>query len=207
MFKSRHIQRTWVFARAVALCLMLTVGTQASELEEQLRLCAERSADTARLACYDGLAESVSSKGAQALVETFDTSPVTASSDEAPTRTVTVDPSTGAPVKTPVAVAAAPDGDNARQGAEPTPTRNTESFGKKSDEKQSIRVMIEKTKRNARGDWYFYFDNGEVWKQIDTRNRHIPPLPAPAMISRGLFSSYKLHIDGEVWSMKIRRLK
>ncbi len=190
---------TRALAGACVLAAVCTANAQTSvagaqsDVEAQLMLCAARVTDSARLACYDGLAEGLRSSAPKEM-QVNEPAAAVAPAEPAPppVARAAVDPTTGAPV--PV--------------SEQTPaTRNRETFDLDVQQKQSIRVMIEKTKRNARGDWYFYFDNDEVWKQIDTRNRRIPPLPVAATVSRGLFSSHKLHIDGEVWAMKIRRVK
>ncbi|MEM7084177.1 MAG: hypothetical protein AAF465_15720 [Pseudomonadota bacterium] len=195
--KARTIARRWLPLVALAgvgtAGEVLAVDHEQPSLKEQLALCAERVPDAARLACYDGLAEQMTAS-----------TPLTPSVDsvEAPAAadTATVDVSTGVPVATAQPAATA-------TGSAEKKTENVETFGRNENQKQSIRVMLEKTKRNARGDWYFYFDNGEVWKQIDSSRRRIPALPVAATISRGIFSSYKLHIDGERWAMKVRRLK
>ncbi|MFK8031066.1 MAG: hypothetical protein AB8G18_12595 [Gammaproteobacteria bacterium] len=176
----------------------MTVSSNAqmtgSNVESQLLLCAGRVTDSARLACYDGLVDSLRPAGSEAKADLA--SATVLADTEKPVAAVPAQPQVDNTTGTPVATAAKP----------PAKT-NVESFGDKVEQKQSIRVMIEKTKRNARSDWYFYFDNGEVWKQIDSSRRRIPPLPVAATISRGIFSSHKLHIDGERWSIKIRRIK
>ncbi len=185
------------FALALGLLLTVTVANHASaqttSLESQLLSCANATSNTTRLKCYDELADRLrSTSAATERSGTPSSSTVASASKTADSTRPDVDPVTGVPVS----------GSNEQPAA-----RTGETFDVEEKKKQSIRVMIEKTKRNARGDWYFYFDNGEVWKQIDTRNRRIPPLPIAATISRGIFSSHKLHVDGQVWAMKIRRVK
>ena len=189
-------RNSWIRILVSVCAVVATGGTMAQTraqtggdgVEGQLLLCASRVTDSARLACYDGLAEGLRSAAPAESVASDDSSPSKNASPAAPT----VDPTTGVPVSA---------------QTQSVKSRKPETFDLDVEQKQSIRVMIEETKRNARGDWYFYFDNDEVWKQIDSRTRRIPPLPVAATVSRGLFSSHKLHIDGEQWAMKVRRVK
>ncbi len=185
------LERALVYSAAILV--MSNTGAQSATVESQLLSCASGATDAIRLVCYDGLAESIRASAAMKDGgKSISESGVASSLEPADSERPLVDPSTGVPLS--------------RESEQPV-ARKTETFDTGVAPKQSIRVMIEKTKRNARGDWYFYFDNGEVWKQIDTRNRRIPPLPIAATLSRGIFSSHKLHIDGQQWSMKLRRVK
>ncbi len=187
---------SWIRTLVGVCAFAATIGAPAQTSNEvagygvktQLLLCAGRVTDSARLACYDGLAEGLRSAAPSETLASDEPAPAQTAPPSAPA----VDPTTGVPVSA---------------QAQPPEPRKPESFDLDVQKKQSIRVMIEKTKRNSRGDWYFYFDNNEVWKQIDSRTRRIPSLPAAATVSRGLFSSHKLHIDGQVWAMKVRRVK
>lgn len=58
--------------------------------------------------------------------------------------------------------------------------------------------------RGASGRWYFFFDNGQVWKQVDTRNRRFKDCNGNATIMNDAFG-YKMRIDGVERTIRVKR--
>jgi hypothetical protein len=66
------------------------------------------------------------------------------------------------------------------------------------------RGLITSCKKNADEQWYFYFDNGQVWKQVDGRRRHYRKCNFYVTITNdGL--GYKMQIDGDKNKVRISR--
>lgn len=82
--------------------------------------------------------------------------------------------------------------------AEPLP----EDLGKSKD--VQYRGLITSCKKGHYDDWYFIFDNGQVWKQISGRNRRFKECNFHATITKDAFG-YKMRVDGIQGVIRVRR--
>ena len=58
------------------------------------------------------------------------------------------------------------------------------------------------------GDTVFELENGMVWKQVETGTFYIPPTnDAVAIIDKGLFSSWRLQVQGYNKSIRVERVE
>ena len=64
--------------------------------------------------------------------------------------------------------------------------------------------LITACKRGQYGDWYFTFDNGQVWKEINGRNLRFKECNFYATITKDAFG-YKMRIEGEKGTIRVRR--
>lgn len=64
--------------------------------------------------------------------------------------------------------------------------------------------LITSCKKGRYGDWYFIFDNGQVWKVLNNRNLRFKECNFNATITRDMFG-YKLQIDGEEKTIRVKR--
>ncbi|NNF17720.1 MAG: hypothetical protein HKN70_13330 [Gammaproteobacteria bacterium] len=201
-------------ARALLVAVYLAsavTGTHAANvanLGEQLQTCAALADATQRLACFDGVAQAASAA---------DYTPITPSEMVQAGSTASVSSATAAPVST-TTPDEAPDGQSCDGATGDCVSADDEdTVGSRYLRRDSIKKTREKAsvyaftlvdaKRNARGRWLFYFDNGQIWKQIDSRSAHIPDPPIEAQIKVGTFGSHKLSIEDRVRGLKIKRLK
>jgi hypothetical protein len=64
--------------------------------------------------------------------------------------------------------------------------------------------LITSCKQDGRGDWYFFFDNGQVWKEVNKRSRRFKECNFNATITEDGFG-YKMRIDGSDRTIRVRR--
>ena len=64
--------------------------------------------------------------------------------------------------------------------------------------------LITSCKKGHYGDWYFIFDNGQVWKEVNKRNRRFKECNFNATITNDGFG-YKMHIHGVEKYLRVRR--
>ncbi len=58
------------------------------------------------------------------------------------------------------------------------------------------------------GDTLFELDNGMVWKQVETGTFYIPPTDsAVVIIDKGLFSSWRLKVQGYNKTVRVERIE
>jgi hypothetical protein len=64
--------------------------------------------------------------------------------------------------------------------------------------------LITSCKKGHHGDWYFIFDNGQVWKAVNKRNLRFKECNFNVTITKDTFG-YKMQIDGVEKTIRIRR--
>ena len=64
--------------------------------------------------------------------------------------------------------------------------------------------LITSCKKGRYGDWYFIFDNGQVWKVLNDRNPRLQECNFNATITRDSFG-YKLRIDSVGKTFRVKR--
>ena len=157
---------------------------------EALRACAQLADPGARLACYDNLGERVLAGDA---------------SDEASAPEKAVAASDGRPAKE--APVAAPSAAPTATGS-PAPAsvgRSTDSsFGKKTAEQVSFNGVVTSCKKGHYGNWFFIFEGGQVWQEVNMRNRRFKNCNFKATITKDMFG-YKMQIEGQDKSIRVRR--
>ncbi len=79
-----------------------------------------------------------------------------------------------------------------------------DDLGKSTGSKYS--GLITSCKQGQYGDWYFFFDNGQVWKEVNKRNRRFKECNFNATITRDGFG-YKMQIHGEEKYLRVRRYR
>lgn len=75
-------------------------------------------------------------------------------------------------------------------------------------ELEELRSPVVKVGVNAATKRYiFHLENGQVWEQAEGRNFVVPDEPLVAVISPGLWSSFRLSFEGRKQWVKVRRIK
>ena len=64
--------------------------------------------------------------------------------------------------------------------------------------------LITSCKKGHYGNWYFIFDNGQVWKDVNKRNLRFKECNFNATITKDAFG-YKMQIDGVEKTIRVRR--
>ena len=59
-------------------------------------------------------------------------------------------------------------------------------------------------KKGHYGDWYFIFDNGQVWKEVNRRNRRFKECDFDVTITKDTFG-YRMQIDSLNKSLRVKR--
>jgi len=163
----------------VIFTLLIMVSTssvvaQSADTIEELKACSKMTDREVRLACFDNLSERVL-RGESA--------------DKKPTREELTQ--SGA-VSTATATNIQPLPDDLGK-LKTTETKNTEYSG-----------MVTSCKEGQLGDWYFFFDNGQVWKEVDGRRLYFKECNFDVTITKGLFG-YKMKIDSIDKTIPVKR--
>ena len=173
-------------------------NAQLADLMEKLKACARTVDDVARMACYDDL-------GRQALAEEADDAEI----DNAAATPVAEIPAADAPqvADIPAAAATVP----VAAGAQVTDTESLpdilggKDFEEESDTaEQGSRGLITSCKKGPDKRWYFFFDNGQAWKQVENRRLSFDDCNFYATVTQDVFG-YKMQIDGEKRKIRISR--
>ncbi len=161
----------------------------AADVVEDLKICARMAEWDSRVACYESLGKEVLGEEAVAQGATV-AQPVTQSASN---------------VSIPAAAAAAavPAG---------KPQMNDHMGGYKFEEKPSdhpdnavySRVIL--CQRDSNKTWYFKFENGQVWKQVDGATLNFQGCDFPVTILKDSFG-YKMQIEGSKRKIRISRRK
>jgi hypothetical protein len=64
--------------------------------------------------------------------------------------------------------------------------------------------LITSCKKGPSGDWYFILDSGQVWKEVNKRNRRFKECNFNVTIKKDVFG-YKMQIHGIEKSLRVRR--
>ena len=69
-----------------------------------------------------------------------------------------------------------------------------------------INTRVVQCQQDRDGAWYFKFDNGQVWKQVDGTSRRFKDCDFPVVVSKDGFG-YKMQVEGEGAKIRISRRK
>jgi hypothetical protein len=102
--------------------------------------------------------------------------------------------------------------DDATSGSEPLPLTDQVGAGQ-LDRKDRPELEVERfegrvveCKRDSRNTWYFYFDNGQVWKQRSNTRFKKRECGFTVTISRDSFG-YTMQIEGETKKLRVGRVR
>ena len=73
-------------------------------------------------------------------------------------------------------------------------------------EPESFKGRVTKCQQDASNKWYFYFDNGQVWKQRSGNRLRIRECDFGVTITKDSFG-YRMQIDGETRKIRIGRIR
>lgn len=159
---------------SLAACISASVA-QSADYVDELKACTKVTERDSRFACYENL-------GKRALQDES-----TTGKSSAEMKVQTEAPALDATGTAPNAAALPADLGNT---SFENPTQH--------------RGLITSCKKNADEQWYFYFDNGQVWKQVDGHRHHYRKCNFYVTITNdGL--GYKMQIDGKNNKVRISR--
>jgi hypothetical protein len=94
----------------------------------------------------------------------------------------------------------------ARQEAETASTVEIQPLPDELGRSKAVNYLgtITSCKKGGSGDWYFFFDNGQVWKQVNRRDLRLKDCKFDATISSDGFG-YKMRIDGFERTIRVKR--
>ena len=84
--------------------------------------------------------------------------------------------------------------------AQPLP----EDLGVSESKTVNYSGMVTSCRQGHYGDWYFTFDNGQVWKEVNNRNRRFKECEFDVTITKDRFG-YKMRIDAIDETIRVRR--
>ncbi len=150
-----------------------------SDLAAKINQCAALTDNISRLSCYDALS------GVQ---------PAVASKPEPTQETVTDQAAASEPA----------------QKAPTTPEQLPESIGggafseAAGKQQKSYRGHVTACKKSADRRWFYIFENGQVWKQVDRRRRRHKDCDFYVSMTEDTFG-YVMQIEGEDTSIRVDR--
>ncbi len=167
----------------------VTLSSQAAELS--LKSCSAIEDPVERLACYDKLAGRLPVDAAKA-------------SDTTPGK---VEPVAS---KADVIAPTAPAVTSTVPAVEPTPNAEA-SFGLehkvKEERPDELQLKWTEKKKDAYGKWIITLENGQVWRQTDSRRFYFTNSEQLVVISRGIFGSFFLEEPERNDGIRVKRIK
>ncbi len=162
----------------LALCCLMVAAQSYGQESRDYESCVGLEDAAARLACYDEIVNQ------QAPAEADESAPATE------------------PVEQVVPSAA----------GEPMPL--SEEIGREQlsgdeasgEEPETFAGQVTDCRQDAAKKWYFFFDNGQVWKQKNSDRLRIRDCEFEATITKDFFG-YKMQIDGEGKRIRIGRIR
>jgi hypothetical protein len=162
--------------------LALPVTTLASNsLTDRLRACAAISEASARLACYDGLADR----------------------QQAPVPAMSAVPVAAAPVATAVPAEVSPA---AALPPDEMGSGSVRSKDRTKAEDAPVTARVIRCARDASKDYVFYLEGGQVWKQTSGKKLSFETCDFTIAISKDVFG-YKMQMDGDSRKIRISRIR
>jgi hypothetical protein len=164
------------------LLILLTTTTvvQADDLGDRVSECGAIENDATRLACFDGLA--------------------TSNASVSPKPSVAPNP----PAATePVAEVASPPPAPENLGAE---TLRHKDRAAEDKEELEVSATVTRCSESVGGRHFFYFSNGQVWKQSKNDRVHFGDCKFDITITKDFFG-YKMQEVGEKRRIRIKRVK
>lgn len=159
-----------------------------STIQSQGKQCSAIEASAARLTCYDK-------------IFLFDTNSRQASS------TTKLSQRKSQPIIEPIVAA------NKAIATSENNSERANNAGKKylsgdSDKKSAIHLSLVKMKRNKYNNNVFYFENGQIWQQLEPSYIAKPKqFPIKARLTSGALSSYNLRLGNKAKNIKVKRVK
>ena len=171
-----------VFLTLGVACISASVA-QSADYVDELKACAIVPDRDARFACYEIL-------GKRALEDE--------PAAEKSSAEITAQPEAAAvPVAKETATNAA---------ALPDDLGGTTFEDKSESTKEQYQGLLRSCKKSAGDEWYFYFANGQVWKQVDSHRLRHRECNFMATITRDRIG-YKLQREGESTKVRVTRLR
>ena len=151
---------------------------QSADPVEELKACARITDRDARFACFDNLGERVLREESAA---------------EKPTPKIVAQPEA---VETTVTATEAP--------SLPDDLGGPEFADKEALKNIKHRGLITSCKQGQNNKWFFFFENGQVWKQVGSRLLRYKKCNFTVTVTKDAFG-YKMQIDGDEKTIRISR--
>lgn len=177
--------------------LLLPLQSQAADVLEQLKACARTQDQPQRSQCYEDLGRQVLAADAG---QTTDNSAATDGGTDA----------NGAAAQSKPAADTETAKSQARQDNNPQALPDDIGGGKFSDGSdrnlESYTGVLTRCQRASDRKWFYVFDNGQIWKQVDRRKlRHKNCSGTVTIVKDGF--GYKMTMDSIKGRIRIRRYK
>ena len=168
-------------SRTAIFILLIPVFTssgvaQSVDPVEELKVCAKMTDRDARFACFDDLGERVLRED---------------SADKKPTQGNGAQPEA---VMATATNAQSPVDDTGQSTLADNQTSTSIQYG----------GLMTSCQKGRYGDWFFIFDNGQVWKSLNKRNLRFNDCNLNATITKDRFG-YDMQIDGVEKTVRVRR--
>ena len=177
---AKPIRRIGLLSVLIVVCISPSQASS-SEIVDQLKNCARMEHDANRITCYEQLGKSVLNYEKQPPVDTA------ASSSQA--EAIQAEPAQADPTQADVL----PDSLGGGQYAD-----------KAGRIVETNRGQVTSCKKASDRKWFYIFESGQVWKQVDSRKRRHKNCDFWVTITKDSFG-YKMVIDGQDSKIRIDR--
>lgn len=182
-----------VFLYFVVALLGPTAASADDGLRTEILNCAALADDSSKLECFNAIANQLDpapdSSGDSALETTSEKAVSIESADKSKDQEIKAEAEAQDQIK---------EMDDSMGGGE---------FADKAGVKpKQSRGQVTSCKKSADRRWFFIFDNGQVWKQVDNRRRRFRDCNFSVLISEDAFG-YKMQIDGGDSTIRINRIR
>ena len=158
-------------------CTSASVAQSVDPVEE-LKACARMTDQDSRTACFDELGDRVLQEDSVTEIP--------------PPETVAQPQATPAAAAATTAPSVPDDRDDSRSAEQPSSTND------------QLGGLVKSCKQGHYGNWFFIFENGQVWKEVNNRKLRFKNCNFHATIRKDRFG-YEMKIDGEERTIRVRR--
>lgn len=178
--------------RLAAVALLLVGARVAAQEPADFARCNAIDDATERLACYDTVSGRTMPSAEPAAAAEPKAAPAPAAVSE--------------PAATPEPAAAAVDAKPVTDLTDEVGEEQLDRPDRPTEEPTLVRGTVTDCKRDASDKYYFYFDNGQVWKQKNSARMQRRSCFFGVTIEKDFFG-YKMRIDGEKSEIRISRVR
>ena len=206
-----HMKKLLGYALLIAATSTVFSSASAADsnaIVDELKNCARIAGSDVRIACYEALGRQVI-QGETSTQANPNPAPSASTTSAVAVGTATAAAATAPETAT---ATAAPEVATATVAPSEEPSMNDSMGGYKFEKKPSdhpdndINTRIVQCQQDLDKAWYFKFENGQVWKQVDGKIRRFKNCDFAVVVSKdGL--GYKMQVEGDGAKVRISRRK
>ena len=217
-YRTMHIFRRYSQAAKALLlisCCTLPIAATGQETPQpvdysNLKACDDIKNEAASLACFKALAQQTEQNRGATLENTgAKTGPAATSSSKSgdlpPTGPDVTPPPLPPEEQETERTPANPPDMSGQSDLSSKPQRSPDNEGEQDEQELSARII--RFSRNYHGDYTFYLDNGQVWRETSGSTLQFTRKQADIRIKKGTIGGYRMIVEGMAGTGRVKRVK